>query len=371
MIIAGEVSGEIHGASMLGELMKIDTSIQVCGIGGDNMKREGMNLIYHIKDMAFLGFFEVLKHLPFIRKVKRDLIERVKKEKIDTVVLIDYPGFNLNIAEKLKSMGVKIIYFISPQVWAWGAKRIKKIKRLVDKMIVVFPFEESMYKEAGIDAEFVGHPLVDKIDSYNYLTANDFFEKFGLDKSKEILLLYPGSRKQEVNSIFPDVIKAAEKIASVYNLQIVVGCSSNFDESLFYNLTGSKNFIVIKDHAYDLMKHAKFGIIKSGTSTLEAGIFTLPMVIVYKTSGITYHILKRLIKLNKIGLVNIVAGNDVVPELIQSDLNEENVFESVSAILNNVERYNKIKEELKKIKNKLGQPGASRKAANIIYSYMQ
>lgn len=370
MIIAGEVSGELHGASLLSELNKIDNSIDVCGIGGDKMKAEGMTLLYHIKDMAFLGLIEVIKHLPFIRKVKKDLLKKVEKENIKTVVLIDYPGFNLNIADKLKKMGVKIIYYISPQIWAWGAKRTVKIKRLVDKMIVVFPFEETLYKKAGVNVEFVGHPLIEKISSYNYMTKEEFFDKFALDKSKEILLLYPGSRKQEVTTIFPEMIEAAEQIASKFDLQPVVGCSSNFDESLFYSLTKKKNFIVIKDHSYDLLKHSYFGIIKSGTSTLEAGMFTLPMIIVYKTSSLTYHILKRLVKVSNIGLVNIVAGKTVVPELIQSDVNSEKIFNAVSSLLTGKESLSEMKNELETIKHKLGEPGASGKAAKIIYSYL-
>ena len=186
MIIAGEVSGDLHGASLIVELKKLDRRLNIYGIGGDKMKAAGMNIVYHINKMAFLGFAEIIKHLPFIRKVQNDLIKVVKEKNIKNVVLIDYPGFNLSIAKKLKAFGVNIIYYISPQVWAWGAGRINKMKKLVDKMLVVFPFEEELYKKHGVDVEFVGHPLLERISEYNFLTREQLFEKFNLEKGKEI-----------------------------------------------------------------------------------------------------------------------------------------------------------------------------------------
>jgi lipid-A-disaccharide synthase len=370
MIIAGEISGDLHGASLITELKKIDSTINVYGIGGDKMISAGMQPAYHINRMAFLGFAEVIKHLPFIRRVKRDLLELTVKKNIKTVVLIDYPGFNLSIARELKKPGTKIIYYISPQVWAWGAGRIEKIKNLVNKILVILPFEEDIYHKAGVPVEFVGHPLLERIKEYNFLTREELNTKFGLDPSKEILLLLAGSRKHEVEKIFPQVIKAAARLAQDFNLQAVVACSSNIDEDFFHELTGIKGLTVIKGHTYDFMKHALLGIIKSGTSTLEAGLFALPMVVVYKTSLLTYLIGKNLVKLKNIGLVNIVAGETVVPELIQQDASSENIYKECSRMLSDKIYYSGIKKKLEIIKHKLGSIGASERAAKSIYTLM-
>lgn len=368
LIIAGEASGDLHGSSVIRELKKIDNSVAVVGIGGDRMIKEGMEVLYHINKMAFLGFIEVIKHIPFIRKVQNEIIEEVKKRNIKTAVLIDYPGFNLAIAEKLNKMGVKIIYYISPQIWAWGKGRIKKIRKLVDRMIVIFPFEKELFEKNGVKSDYIGHPLIEQIANYKYLTRAELFEKFDLKPEKEILLLLPGSRVQEVKMIFPQIISAASKVAEKLNMQVVIACSENMDESIFNKLTDNRSFKVIKNHTYDLYKYAKFGIIKSGTSTLEAGLFCLPMIVVYATNYLTYLIGKSLIKISNIALVNIVSGENVVEELIQNDINEQNVYQHCISILSDDSRYNMIKEKLSRLRANLGEPGASKKCAEIIYS---
>lgn len=378
LMIAGEASGDLHGASLIRELKKLDSSLKIFGIGGDKMKAEGMELIYHIDKMSFLGFVEVIKHLPFIKKVQRDLIDEVKKRKVREVVLIDYPGFNLSIAKKLKQLKreldldleLKLIYYITPQVWAWGKGRVNKIKELFKKVLVVFPFEEKFFKERNVDAEFVGHPLIQEINGYDFITRNLLDKKFDLDPAKEILLILPGSRKQEVKSIFPEAIKAASKTADERDMQIVVACSSSIDEKVFYELTAHKNFKVIKDQTYDLLKHAKFGIVKSGTSTLEAGLLELPMVIIYKTSWLTYAIGKSLVKINNIGMANIILDEQVVPELIQNDANANNIYNEAKNILSNEDLLNQIKKKLSRIKKILGEKNAPQNAAKIIYSLM-
>jgi lipid-A-disaccharide synthase len=383
MIIAGEVSGDLHGGSLVKELKKIDKNLNIYGVGGDRMKSEGMELAYHINKMAFIGFAEVVKHIPFIKRVQKDLVGIIKEKKIKHIVLIDYPGFNLNFAKKIKALNLNIIYYISPQVWAWGAGRVKKIKLLVNKMIVVFPFEEKFYSESGVDVEFVGHPLLEKIKEHNFLNKEELFEKFSLDKSKEILLILPGSRSSEVEKIFPESIKAAFKIAGEFNLQIVVAGSSNIDEEIYKNLSNEtvKNLSensneinpdvkIITGYTYDLMKHAVFGIIKSGTSTLESALSNLPMIIVYKTGLISYLIGKRLIKVKHIGMANIIAGEEVVPELVQNEANANSIYYACKKILSDKNLYSSIKEKLSKVKEKLGMEGASRRAAGIIYTML-
>lgn len=370
MIIAGEVSGDMHGAALIHELKKLGGDLEVCGIGGNLMKNEGAFLLYHLNRMAFLGFVEVVKHIPFVKQVQSELIDMVLGRNIDTVILIDYPGFNLNIAKKLKSLNVKIIYYISPQVWAWGKNRIDKIKRLVDKMIVVFPFEKEIYQKAGVDVEYVGHPLMEIISDYKFLEKDELYKNYQLDSSKDILLVMPGSRKQEVEKIFPESIKAAEKLADEFNMQVIVSASQNIGERFLSNLTSKKNYRVIKDHTYDLMKYSKFGIIKSGTSTLEAALFQLPMVIVYKTSGLTYFIGKKLINVTNIGMANIILNEQVVPELIQHDVSQKMIYTKSKEILSNQEKYNSIKQSFVSIKETLGESGASKKAAQIIFDIM-
>jgi len=373
MIIAGEISGDLIGASLIRELKKLNGELVVCGIGGDRMKAEGMELLFHISQMAFLGLTEIISHLPFIRKVKHKLIDEIKRKKIKNVVLIDYPGFNLNIAGKIKSMGVQIIYYVSPQLWAWGKGRVNKIKKLVDKMLVVFPFEEQLYKDKHVDVEFVGHPLVERINEYNFLEREVFFKKFNLDLQKEILLLMPGSRKQEVIKIFPETIKAANKLANDFNMQIVVAGSTNINDEIFYTAGSDKDFKIIKGFNYELMKYSKFGIIKSGTSTLEAGYFDLPMVIVYKTNILTYLVGKKLIKVKNLGMVNILLGENVVPELIQGEVSESSIYQKCSKFLIDEAAFTAIKEKLKNVREILGADDASRKAAvainNLINEY--
>ena len=368
MIIAGEVSGDLLGAELSTELKKIDGKLNIVGVGGDRMNLAGVEIIYHINKLAFLGFAEVIKHIPFIRKVQNDLIEIIKEKNIKNIILIDYPGFNLNFAKKVKQLGVKIIYYVSPQVWAWGSGRIKRIKNLVRKMFIVFPFEEKLYRDAGVDVEFVGHPLLERIDQYDFLPKEKFFKMYELDPGKEILLILPGSRSHEVEKIFPAAMEAALKLSKEFNLQVAVAGASGIDEKLFKKIPGSDNYKLIKDHTYELLKYSKFGIIKSGTSTLEAGLFGLPMVIVYKTSLLTYFIGKNLVNLKNIGMANIISGEKVVPELIQDKVNTDSIYNESKKILSDNSLYDSIKSKLLEINKKLGEKGAVKKTAESIYS---
>ena len=370
LIITGEVSGDLIGASLIKELKKLNNSLKIVGIGGNRMKDENMEIIYHIDQMAFLGFIEVVKHLPFIKKVQRSLLEIVDKRKIKYAVLIDYPGFNLSIAKKLKARGVGIIYYVSPQIWAWGKNRINKMKNLINKMLVVFPFEKELYEKNGINVQFTGHPIVERVDQYNFLTREELYNKFSLEKGKELLLIMPGSRNQEVRKIFPESLKAANRLAAKFNMQVVVACSENMDENIFKDIGGTGSFKLIKGFNYDLMRYAKFGIIKSGTSTLEAGYFALPMVIVYRTSFFTYFIGRQLITLDRIGMVNIILDGEVIPELIQAEVNEKTIFSEAEKILSSEQDYILQKRKLENIKDKLGKIGASKNAAQLIIEQM-
>lgn len=366
MIIAGEVSGDMHGSSLIKEIKEFDPHVSITGIGGNLMQKNGMELLFHIKDMSFLGFTEVIKHIPFIKRVQKNLLTHIQYENIKEVVLIDYPGFNLNLAPKIKKLGAKVYYYISPQIWAWGQGRVKKIKKYIDKMIVLFPFEKEFYERAGVEVEYVGHPLIDRIAEYNFLSKEELYNKLGLEKSQEILLVMPGSREQEIERIFPEVIKGAQRISHKFNLQIVVACSENIAEESLTEIGNDIDFTICTGNNYDLLKHAKFGIIKSGTSTLETGLMKLPSIVVYKTAELTYRIGKALAKINNIAMANIIVGETVLPELIQDEVNEYKIFAEADKILNSDSLYTEIKEKLSIIKEKLGNPGASKRAAELI-----
>lgn len=368
MIIAGEVSGDLLGAELCTELNNIDSSLNIVGIGGDRMKQAGAEIIYHINKFSFLGFAEVVKHIPFIRKVQNDLIRIIKEKNIKSIILIDYPGFNLNFAKKIKPLGIKIIYYVSPQVWAWGKGRIKRIKNLISKIFVVFSFEEKLYRDEGVDVEFTGHPLLERIDKYDFLPKDKFFKMYNLNPGKEILLILPGSRIHEVERIFPAAINAALKLSSDFNLQTIVAGAAGIDEKVFRYISDSVDYKVIQDHNYELMRYSKFGIIKSGTSTLEAGLFGLPMVIVYRTSLLTYFIGKNLVNLKNIGMANIISGENVVPELIQDKVNPDSIYNEAKRILSNSSLYASVRNKLLEINKKLGEKGAVRKTAESIYS---
>lgn len=370
MIIAGEASGDMHGAGLINSIKALRPDIQFFGMGGDKMISAGLNAQMNAKRMAFLGFVEVIRHLPFIIKVENSLFGKLKEEKIKTLILIDYPGFNLRFARKAKKLGVKVFYYISPQVWAWGKGRVEKIKQLVDQMIVVFPFEEKFYKEHGIKAVFVGHPLIERIDNYSFLSKEELYKKFGLEKGKEILLLLPGSRKHEIRKIFPAAVKSAVKIAEKFNMQLVVACSENLDENILKRSYSGGGYRIIKGFTYELMKYSKFGIIKSGTSTLEAGILSLPYIVIYSTNYITYFLGRMVVNIKNLAISNILLEENVVDELIQDDLNEKNIVEKAERILNDGAKYNLIKEKLSKLKILLGTGKASENAAKLIVDYV-
>ncbi len=366
LIIAGEASGDLHGSSLIREIKNLSPETELFGVGGVNMQNAGLTMLYHSDKLNFMGFVEILRHIPFIKKVQRHLINEVIERKTKYAILIDYPGFNLSIAKKLKKLGVKIFYYISPQVWAWGQGRIKKIKKLVFKMFVLFPFEEVFYKKNGIDAEFVGHPLIVKLSNYNFKEKNELYEKFHLEKDKDILLILPGSRKHEVSFIFPNVFSAAEKIAKKFNLQIVVACSNSIEENYIRQVVNSNEYKIISGFTYDLMKHSKFGIIKSGTSTLEAGLIGLPMIIVYKANYLSYFIGMLLIKVKNIGIVNILIGKTVVPELLQSQVNDSNIFRISEEILSDPKKIDLMKQELSKLSQILGRKDSAKITAQRI-----
>ena len=365
MIIAGEASGDLHGAGVVRELKKKNPKLEIFGVGGDRMKAAGMQLIYHINELSFMGFAEVLRHLPVIRSVKRALEMVLKFRKPDAVLLIDYPGFNLPFAATAKRNGVKVVYYISPQVWAWHRSRIKQMRGIVDKMLVIFPFEEDLYRKEGVDAEFVGHPLLEVLRSS--LDRKGFFKRYGLDPDKRLLGLFPGSRLQEIENIFPQMLKGARTIADELEMQVAVAVAPTLEEKHFQPFYHLEGIHLIKDATYELMDYADFALVTSGTATLETALFTTPMVVVYKTSWLTYLIGRALVRIRNIGLVNIVAGKRIVPELIQYRATGANLAKEALKILRNESAVTAMKEELSKVRDKLGEIGASQRVAERIF----
>ena len=365
MMIAGEASGDLHGAGVVRALIHKVPALDIFGIGGDNMKGEGMELIYHISGLSFMGFVEVVLNLSTISAVERKLEALLLQRRPDVLVLIDYPGFNLRFARKAKKHGIPVLYYISPQVWAWNKGRVKKMKRLVDRMKVVFPFEVEIYRNEGVDVEFVGHPIVERIGAS--CSRERFFQRYGFDQTKKLLGLFPGSRLQEIRKILPVMVAAAAKLQQSHNVQVGVGVAPNLGLGVLKEFIPVGALITpIENGTYDLMQHADAAIVTSGTATLETGWFGTPMVVVYKTSPATFFIGRLLVNVPSIGLVNIVAGKKVAPEFVQHDMNLKNLVGTVGRIIEENGYARAMRDELSIIKTKLGGPGASARVADAI-----
>jgi len=365
MMIAGEASGDAHGAGVVRELKRLQPSIEIFGIGGEKMKREGMALTYHVRELSFMGFLEVIRHLPLIRSVERTLEQLLVLKKPDVVVLIDYPGFNLRFARKVKKHGIKVVYYISPQIWAWKKGRVKKMPGVVDKMLVVFPFEEEIYRKEGIDVSFVGHPLLEELDVE--FSRNQFCKRFGIDPAKKILALIPGSRRQEIRGLFSVMARSSGVLSESEDMEAVVAVAPNLPRQLF-DLHLPPNAVVhyVENATHEVMKYSDLAIVTSGTATLETACFETPMIVVYRTSWLTYLIARALVHVKNIGLVNIVAGKTIVPELIQHQVTVQRIVDAASRLLGNEALRSAMKKELAAVKGLLGSKGASRKVANAI-----
>ena len=371
MIIAGEASGDLQAANLIKSLKSINPHLEIFGMGGKKMQAEGAEIIYDITGLAIVGFFEVLKHLVTFKKIFEKLAGLLETRKPDAVILVDYPGFNLRFAKVAKEKNISVIYYISPQVWAWGEQRIHEIKKYVDKMIVIFGFEENIYKEAGVKASFVGHPFLDIVKPL--WKKEETIKTCHLRHDSIKVALMPGSRKKEIEKHLPCMLKACEIIKNkIPNAEFIISKIKELDQNLYHKIiNGSK----IKPHSldnkpYEVMDIADLVIVSSGSATLEVAIMEKPMVIIYKTSFLTWLLARNLIKIPDIGLVNIVAGQRVVPELVQFDVTPKNIAREALDILTNHKRIHEIKENLRKVKSKLGETGASSRAAHAIHKFL-
>jgi lipid-A-disaccharide synthase len=367
MIVAGEPSGDLHGSGLVRELKRRSPGCEIFGIGGDKMRAAGMDLVYHIRELSVMGFLEVIQHLPLLRSIERTLEAIVKARRPSVLVLIDYPGFNLRFARVARKLGMKIVYYISPQVWAWNPGRVKKMKGLIDKMLVVFPFEVELYRAEGIDVEFVGHPLLDVFTEPQ--GRPEFCKRYGFDPGKKIVGLAPGSRRQEIERMFPVMLGAARILHRELGVQLAVAVSSVLELDFLKSfLRDDLPVELIRDATYDVMKNSDLVLVTSGTATLETAYYGTPMIVVYKTSILTYLIVRLLIRIRNIGLVNIVAGEQVVPELLQGRANAPLLAQKAASLLQDSRLLNDISRRLGAVREKLGTPGASGRAAAAILS---
>ena len=367
MIIAGESSGDFHSASLILALKKISPEIKISGIGGQRMRAAGADIYFDISELSIIGFTDVLKNLRKIKKVFNALLEKIDATSPDAVVLVDYPGFNLKLAQELKKRKIPVIYYISPQIWAWWRGRIKTIRRFVDKMIVVFKFEEALYKDYGIDVSFVGHPLLDKAQPS--LSRQDFLNRLGLSLQKRTIGIAPGSRKMEIERILPILLESAKAILDkLPQVQFVLLKAPGLVREIFESKIRKYEFPIAlcESQTYDFLKCCDFVLVSSGTATLETAIMQKPMIVVYKVSFLNWLIAKPLIRLPFIGLVNVVAGKEVVPEFIQYKARPRLIAEKTIEILTSQTALTNVKAELEKVRKNLGSSGASQKAAEII-----
>ncbi|MBD0283902.1 MAG: lipid-A-disaccharide synthase [Flavisolibacter sp.] len=363
-IIAGEASGDLHGSNLIRELRKMDAGAVIRCWGGDLMQAAGGNVVKHYRDLAFMGFTEVIKNLPTILNNLKFCKQDIEQFNLDVLVLIDYAGFNLRIAKWAKEKGYKIIYYISPQVWAWKESRVRLIKKVVDKMLVILPFEREFYENRwDYKVEFVGHPLVQVVNEF--LATHTPEARF----NKPVIALLPGSRKQEVAVKLPIMLQAAKQFP-VYQFAVAKATSL---EDAFYDalLEDYPGVASVRNETYNLLQQAKAALVTSGTATLETALFGVPQVVCYKGSTISYQIARRLVKIKYISLVNLIMDKPVVKELIQNELTEENVCRELDRILHDEKRIQEMKEDYSLLKNLLQQSGnASEQAAGIIVRFL-
>ena len=359
-IIAGEASGDLHGSNLMKSLQKKDPNAEFRFWGGDLMQNVGGTLVKHYRDLAFMGFVEVLMNLRTILSNIKIAKKDIKEYEPDVLILVDYPGFNLRIAEFAKKLGIRVVYYISPQLWAWKEGRVEIVKKYVDDMLVILPFEKDFYEKHQMHAEFVGHPLLDAISDLKDLNSDDFKTQHKLNQ-KEIIALLPGSRKQEVEKMLEIMLSVRPHFE---NYQFVIAGAPSLPKE-FYEKYVDENVHFVSNKTYDLLRLSKAALVTSGTATLETALLNIPEVVCYKGSKISYEIGKRLIKnIKYISLVNLIMDREVVKELIQDELTTENLVIELNKILG--ENRTQMLEDFAELRQKLGGSGASDHAASYI-----
>lgn len=361
-IIAGEASGDLHASNLMKAILHKDQNAGFRFWGGDLMAKVAQNRpVKHYKELAFMGFLEVAMNLRTILKNIKICKEDIKNYKPDVLILVDYPGFNLRIAEYAKKLGIKVVYYISPQLWAWKEGRVETIKKYVDEMLVILPFEKDFYKKHQVNTHFVGHPLLDAISDLEPINTEEFKQKNGLNE-KEIIALLPGSRKQEVEKML-ELMLSVRSFFKDYQFVIAGAPSLTKD---FYEKFVDDDVHFVSNKTYDLLRSSKAALVTSGTATLETALLNIPEIVCYRSSQISYEIAKRVVKnIKYISLVNLIMDREVVKELIQKDLNTDNLVEELKVILDGQKRDEMLRN-FELLREKLGGKGASEHAAEII-----
>jgi lipid-A-disaccharide synthase len=360
-IIAGEASGDLHAANMLRELKALDPEAKFRAWGGDLMQEQGAELVKHYRDLAFMGFLEVAMNLRTILKNIALCKEDIAQWKPDAVILVDYPGFNLRIAPFAHELKIPVFYYISPQIWAWKQKRVFKIKETVDRVFCILPFEKDFYTKHNYPADFVGHPLLDSVARFEESKAVE-------DDGRKIIAVLPGSRKQELRKILPPMLEVAK---SFPQYRFVIGGAPGQPLSFYKEIMGNDRMEIVFGKTYALLKQAYAGLIKSGTSTLEAALFNLPQVVCYKTSAVSYNIAKRVANVKYISLPNLIMDEPIVTELIQEDMSVARMTSELKLITENQNGRDKMLSDYKRLFGKLGGAGASKKVATLILEHLR
>lgn len=364
-LIAGERSGDLHGANLIKALKKEDTQAQIRCWGGDAMEQAGGELVVHYRELAFMGFWEVFKNLFTIRKFLRKCEQDLIVYQPDVLILIDYAGFNMRMAKFAKNKGILNYYYISPKLWAWNQGRARKVKAYVDKMFVILPFEKDFYRQFDYPVEYVGNPLLDAIREF--APQQDFRRTYGLDE-RPVIAVLPGSRQQEVSNMLRTMLELAPKFP---DFQFAVAAVNNLPDSMYAEARQKENVVVIEGKTYDILHQAHAALVTSGTATLETALFEVPQLICYKTSVVSYKIAKALIKVPFIGLVNLIAEEEVVPELIQQDFNTARLQSELKKIVSETPEREAQLRAYQRIKHMLGKERASEKTARLMVTSLK
>lgn len=365
LVVAGEASGDMYGAEVARSLLRRFPGSRLFGLGGQRMREVGVELLGDISHTAVVGPFEAITYFGALYRVFRRIADRVESQPPVAAILIDFPDFNLRLAKRLKDANIPVIYYISPQVWAWREGRVKQIHGLVTKMLVIFPFEEEIYRKAGVDVEFVGHPLIDMVKPST--TKEEFCRKYKLDSRKPIIAVLPGSRRKEVRYILPTLCEAADRIAAVKkDAQFVLPLASGLDRQLVESMIGSRPIRVVSGETYNAIRYSKAAMVASGTATLETALLGTPEVIVYRISAATWFLGKFLLKVRLFGIVNIILGEEVVPELFQDKFTPDAVSEVTLRLIDDVWLQSKIRGNYELLRRQLGSGKVADKVTDAV-----
>lgn len=370
MIVAGEASGDLHGAHLVRALKQQQPRLEICGVGGSHLKAEGVSLLSNSDELAVVGVFEVVKKLKTVWRVYKQLSRYLSERRPDVLILIDYPEFNLRLARVAHQLGIPIVYYISPQVWAWRSNRVKLIRRLVTKMIVIFPFEQAFYKSYGVDVKWVGHPLVESVKPSQ--TKDAFCQQHALNPTQPIIGLLPGSRESEVERLLPVMLEAAQRIRSQKpETQFVLPLAASLEQSALFQVSLPLFVRLVRQQTYDAIHAADLVVTASGTATVETAILETPMIITYIVSPLTYWLGRLFINVPFIGMVNLIANKQIAKELIQTQVTSEAIAQEVFTLLQQPEKLENLRQELRMVHQKLGEPGAAERAAAVILEVLK